>query len=64
MAGRQDGCSADVSVLQEAALISLRYQLRLPLVAVSGKSSCVSSHALHNEILRRRPDLHKVGHLL
>ncbi|KAK9794591.1 hypothetical protein WJX73_001229 [Symbiochloris irregularis] len=25
-----------------------------------GKSSCVSSHALHNEILKRRPDLHKV----
>lgn len=31
-------------------------------VARAGVSSCCSSHALHNEILERRPDLHKVPH--
>jgi hypothetical protein len=30
-------------------------------VVSSGDSSCCSSHALHNEILVRRPDLHKVS---
>lgn len=35
-------------------------QSSVSVAGEAGDSSCCSSHALHNEILERRPDLHKV----
>ncbi len=64
MRGEQLACSDCLLLLLLPMLMRVlpqRVSVRSALLWPSaGASSCCSSHALHNEILRRRPDLYEV----